>query len=98
MNVEEVLSLTPVVGVILCLFLYLNFDARIQSLYMNLCGVMEFNKNIVFEDAFIFSCRIFLHGGTKRTCMEIKMKKTKLSSCPSSEVVGRRVNSTPFRY
>ena len=98
MNVEEVLSLTPVVGVILCLFLYLNFDARIQSLYMNLCGVMEFNKNIVFEDAFIFSCRIFLHGGTKRTCMEIKMKKTKLSSCPSSEVVGRRLNSTPFRY
>ena len=75
MNVEEVFSLTPVVGVILCLFLYLNFDARIQSLYMNLCGVMEFNKNIVFEDAFIFSCRIFLHGGTKRTLHGNKNEK-----------------------
>ena len=31
---------------------------------------MEFDKNIVFEDAFILFCRIFLHGGRKRTLME----------------------------
>ena len=36
---------------------------------------MEFDKNIVFEDAFILFCRISLHGGLKRTLNENKNEK-----------------------
>ena len=36
---------------------------------------MEFDKNIVFEDAFILFCRIFLHGGRKRTLIENENEK-----------------------